>query len=76
MRAIESFDSDAADLLENRWDRLNRIIDGKRILFRFVHQDQLKADYRFMLAARISEHRRIDDELVQFIDEVKSHFRH
>lgn len=75
VRLIESFDSDAAGALEDRWEQLNRIIDGKRILVRLRHKHKLRDDYRFMLAARIREHGKIDLEVVKFINEVKTYFR-
>jgi len=62
----ENHPSDSREYL----DRLNRMIDGKRIFHRIEHQNHLK-DRRFSLARRIKEKNKIEVEITELINGFK-----
>ncbi len=62
----ENHPSDSREYL----DRLNRMIDGKRIFKRIEHQNGLK-DRRFVLATRIKEKDKIEAEITKIINDFK-----
>ncbi len=62
----EKHPSDSMEYL----DRLNRMIDGKRIFHRIEHQNRLK-DRRFTLARRIKEKDKIEAEVTEIINDFK-----
>lgn len=57
---------------KERWERLSRMLDGKRVLrrLRLLGKPQLKTAYCLMIASRL--HNRIDPELLNYIDEFKA----
>jgi len=71
IRLFESFGENYQTDSAEYWDRLNRMIDGKRIFDRLGHQNKLRADYRFYLARRIREKKQIDQEIIDLIDYFK-----
>ena len=71
IRQIEAFAENHTADSEEYWNRLNRVIDGKRIFHRLSHQNRLRTDYRFHLARRIREKKKIDKELTDLVNSFK-----
>ncbi len=72
---IESFGENHPLDSDRYWDRISRILDGKRILKRIgLAQNSLdvKADYRLSLASKIRQTGKIAPEFVSYIEEFKS----
>jgi hypothetical protein len=72
VKRVESFGKNNPPDSEQYLSRLNRIIDGKRILFRIQHHYSLK-DCRFDLARRIKEKNKIEAEITELISEFKKY---
>lgn len=72
IKRVESFgENNLSDSIQYL-NRLNRIIDGKRIFFRIQHQYCLK-DCRFDLARRIKEKNKIETEITELISDFKKY---
>ena len=71
---IEAFGEKYSTVSDERWDRLNRIIDGKRILKRIQHQYCLNEKMIYRLARGIKRENRIDPELIKMIQKLKAFY--
>jgi hypothetical protein len=69
---IENFKHNIDETPGNSFYKINRILDGKRLFKRLEHHNQLRTDYRFLLARKIKEKGNIDIELLEIIDGVKA----
>ena len=68
---IEDFRHHEDELTEESFYKINRIIDGKRLFERLKNHNRLSDDYRFVLARKIKEKNKIDDEILEIIEEIK-----
>ncbi|MDA3894674.1 MAG: hypothetical protein PF482_00860 [Desulfobacteraceae bacterium] len=69
--SIEAFKHNIADITEESFYKINRILDGKRFIERLKNHNLLGSDFRFMLARKIKEKNKIDDEIIEIIEEFK-----
>lgn len=69
---IESFSENNDNPSVARWERINRLLDGKRVLRRLnlAFRPQKGDDLRFTLASRLKN--RVDQEIRDYIDEFKN----
>jgi hypothetical protein len=72
MKRFESFAENYLPSSKERLDRLNRMIDGKGIWHRLEKQHKIRGDRRFEVAIRIKEKSKIDKEITDYIERIKS----
>ncbi len=73
LQKIEEFAQGETTPTRQRWERLNRLLDGKRTLQRLdlLHTREGKNDQRATLARHIRINNQIDPELKNYIEELK-----
>lgn len=74
-RLVENFGENRQSGSTQHWDRISRLLDGKRILKRLkLAQRELSnpKDFRLSLASKIRQAGKIDPELAGYIEEFKS----
>jgi len=75
IQKIEHFAQGHTTQTIQRWERLNRLLDGKRTLQRLdlLHTREGKNDQRATLARHIRINNQIDPELKNYVEELKTH---